>query len=308
MAEPITQARLRALSAVHPDQGRVLSVFLNLDPSAVRHARGTIVRDHLGDDRRGAQGRRERRAHARRAHGVARRRRARARACWWARTSPPNGTRAVAVYACGAEDLLEVVRLRRPGREQGRARPHGVRRAARDAGHRRALDGAADQPPLRAAVLRPGRRARGDRPARRRRPPAARARAAGRSPTTSARWTRRSPTTSRTPPTSRSTLYKKRGADRVLVGVPAELHARVQGQAAPVPDRARRRARSPSTSRTRRSTTCARPRGRRSRPTSCAASARRWTGCRRASAAAAAARRASPRCWTRSTRRAWRRC
>ena len=36
-------------------------------------------------------------------------------------------------------------------------------------------------------------------------------------------------------------LYKKRGADRVLVSVPAELHARVQGQAAPVPDRARRR-------------------------------------------------------------------
>ena len=33
MAEPITQARLRALSAVHPEQGRVLSVFLNLDPA-----------------------------------------------------------------------------------------------------------------------------------------------------------------------------------------------------------------------------------------------------------------------------------
>src|ERR1700749_2743849 len=33
MAEPITQERLRALAAVHPDQGRVLSVFLNLDPT-----------------------------------------------------------------------------------------------------------------------------------------------------------------------------------------------------------------------------------------------------------------------------------
>ena len=33
MAEPITQTRLRALAAVHPEQGRVLSVFLNLDPA-----------------------------------------------------------------------------------------------------------------------------------------------------------------------------------------------------------------------------------------------------------------------------------
>src|ERR1700759_3243530 len=33
MAEPITQELLRALAAVHPDQGRVLSVFLNLDPT-----------------------------------------------------------------------------------------------------------------------------------------------------------------------------------------------------------------------------------------------------------------------------------
>ena len=31
MAEPITQTRLRALADVHPERGRVLSVFLNLD-------------------------------------------------------------------------------------------------------------------------------------------------------------------------------------------------------------------------------------------------------------------------------------
>ena len=45
MAEPITQARLRALAAVHPDQGRVLSVFLNLDPAqfATPNARSSAI-------------------------------------------------------------------------------------------------------------------------------------------------------------------------------------------------------------------------------------------------------------------------
>ena len=33
MAESITQTRLRALADVHPQTGRVLSVFLNLDPT-----------------------------------------------------------------------------------------------------------------------------------------------------------------------------------------------------------------------------------------------------------------------------------
>ena len=120
------------------------------------------------------------------------------------------------------------------GRQQGRARPHRVRRAARDAGHRRELDGAAHQPPRRAAVLRPGRRARGDRPARRRRPLRS---------TSKGGWSQSNYQRSveqgglrpprRTPPTSRSTLYKKRGADRVLVGVPAELHAEFKGKLHP---------------------------------------------------------------------------
>ena len=45
MAEPITQARLRALAAVHPDEGRVLSVFLNLDPTefATPSARSSAI-------------------------------------------------------------------------------------------------------------------------------------------------------------------------------------------------------------------------------------------------------------------------
>ena len=117
MAEPITQARLRALAAVHPDQGRVLSVFLNLDPTAVRHAQRAIVRDHVGDDRRGAQGRGS--------DGLSHDERMalrddveRVREVLLGSDIAANGTRAVAVYACGPEDLLEVVRLRRPVENQ----------------------------------------------------------------------------------------------------------------------------------------------------------------------------------------------
>ena len=168
MAEPITQARLRALAAVHPDQGRVLSVFLNLDPAqfATPNARSSAITsvitaaahkveesDGLSHDERMAL-----RDDVERVREVL-----------VGSDIAANGTRAVAVYACGPEDLLEVVRLRRPGREPRGARPHGVRRAAGDAGHRRALDGAAHQPPRRAAVLRPRRLAGGDRPDRRRR-------------------------------------------------------------------------------------------------------------------------------------------
>src|SRR3954465_11142185 len=45
MAEPITQARLRALAAVHPEEGRVKSVFLNLDPTefATPSARSSAI-------------------------------------------------------------------------------------------------------------------------------------------------------------------------------------------------------------------------------------------------------------------------
>ena len=113
MAESMTQARLRALAAVHPDQGRVLSVFLNLDPTefatpsarssaitsvmtaaahkveetdGLTHEERTLLRDDVERVRDVLLG-----------GGVA-----------------ANGTRAVAVFACGPEDLLEVVRLRRP--------------------------------------------------------------------------------------------------------------------------------------------------------------------------------------------------
>ena len=112
MAEPITQARLRALAAVHPEQGRVLSVFLNLDPTefATPSARSSAVtsvmtdaarkvesKDGLSHDERMAL-----RDDVERVRDVL------------LSDVAANGTRAVAVYACGPADLLEVVRLRRP--------------------------------------------------------------------------------------------------------------------------------------------------------------------------------------------------
>jgi hypothetical protein len=112
MAEPITQARLRALAAVHPDEGRVLSVFLNLDPTefATPSARSSAVtsvmtaaahkveaKEGLTHDERVAL-----REDVERVRDVL------------LSDVAANGTRAVAVYACGPADLLEVVRLRRP--------------------------------------------------------------------------------------------------------------------------------------------------------------------------------------------------
>jgi peptide chain release factor subunit 1 len=113
MAEPITQARLRALSAVHPDQGRVLSVFLNLDPTsfATPAARSSAITSVMTaaahkveesdglthDERMALRDDVERVREVLAGSDIAQ-----------------NGTRALAIYACGPENLLEVVRLRRP--------------------------------------------------------------------------------------------------------------------------------------------------------------------------------------------------
>src|SRR5918911_488361 len=113
MAEPITQARLRALADVRPERGRVLSVFLNLNPTefATPAARASAVTsvmtaaahkiDEAGDlshDEREAL-----KADVERVRGVLA-----------GSDVAADGTRAVAVYACGPADLLEVVALRRP--------------------------------------------------------------------------------------------------------------------------------------------------------------------------------------------------
>ena len=113
MAEPITQTRLRALAEVRPERGRVLSVFLNLDPTefATPPARSSAItsvmtaaahkvdaKEGLSHDERTAL-----KADVERVREVL-----------GGSDVAANGTRAVAVYACGPEELLEIVRLRRP--------------------------------------------------------------------------------------------------------------------------------------------------------------------------------------------------
>jgi peptide chain release factor subunit 1 len=113
MAEPITQDRLRRLAELRPERGCVLSVFLNLDPTqfATAAARSTAItsvmtaaahkveeaQDVSHDDR------------------VALRQDvARVREVLAASNVAADATRAVAVYACGPAELLEVVSLRAP--------------------------------------------------------------------------------------------------------------------------------------------------------------------------------------------------
>jgi hypothetical protein len=112
-ANTITRSRLRRLAQVNPDQGRVLSVFLNLDPSelptpAARSSAITSVmteaahRVEQADDLSHAE-REALKADVRRVREVLA-----------GGDVAANGTRAVAVYACQDEDLLEVVALRHP--------------------------------------------------------------------------------------------------------------------------------------------------------------------------------------------------
>jgi len=113
MAEPITQARLRALSAVHPDQGRVLSVFLNLDPTqfATAAARSSAITSVITDAAHKVE---EKDGLTHDERMALRDDVERVREVLTGSDIAANGTRAVAVYACGPEGLLEVVRLRRP--------------------------------------------------------------------------------------------------------------------------------------------------------------------------------------------------
>src|SRR5256885_1041903 len=113
MAEPITQTRLRALAAVHPEQGRVLSVFLNLDPAqfgtpAARSSAITSVMTAAAHKVEESDGLTHDERIALRDDVE------RVRAVLADSDVASNGTRAVAVYACGPVDLLEIVRLRRP--------------------------------------------------------------------------------------------------------------------------------------------------------------------------------------------------
>jgi len=113
MAEPITQTRLRELAAVHPEQGRVLSVFLNLDPAqfGTPAARSSAITSVMTDAAHKVEeaGELEHDERMSLRDDVER-----VRDVLIGSDIAANATRAVAVYACGPEDLLEVVRLRRP--------------------------------------------------------------------------------------------------------------------------------------------------------------------------------------------------
>src|SRR5919112_473381 len=112
-ATTIDRGRLRRLADVHPERGRVLSVFLNLDPAefATPPARATAITSILNDA-----------AHRVEAcegldhdeHEWLRADLERVRTALTDSDIAGNGTRAVAVYACDPEELLEVVALRRP--------------------------------------------------------------------------------------------------------------------------------------------------------------------------------------------------
>jgi peptide subunit release factor 1 (eRF1) len=112
-ANTITRANLRRLADVRPERGRVLSVFLNLDPAefATPAARSTAVTSvltqaaHRVEETEGLE-HEEREALRSDIERV--------REALTNGDIASNGTRAVAVYACAPADLLEVVRLHRP--------------------------------------------------------------------------------------------------------------------------------------------------------------------------------------------------
>src|SRR5215217_3826291 len=110
-ANTITRGRLRRLADVRPKQGRVLSVFLNLDPTefATPAARSSAITSVITDAARKIAAedlehgeREDLKVDVERVREVL------------GGDVAADGIRAVAVYACRAEDLLEVVSLRHP--------------------------------------------------------------------------------------------------------------------------------------------------------------------------------------------------
>jgi peptide chain release factor subunit 1 len=113
MAEALTRGRLRRIASVKPERGRVLSVFLNLDPSELPTppARASAItsvmteaahrvdaaNDLSHDEKIALREDVERVRELLRAPGIA-----------------SDGVRGLAVYACKPAGLLEVVRLSHP--------------------------------------------------------------------------------------------------------------------------------------------------------------------------------------------------
>jgi len=113
MADTLTPSRLRRLADLRPQRGRVLSVYLNLDPSELPtpRARASAISSLINDAQRRVDelsdlphdDRMALRADVEHVRDV---------------LAQPDiadeGTRAIAVFACGPADLLETVRLAHP--------------------------------------------------------------------------------------------------------------------------------------------------------------------------------------------------
>ena len=113
MADTLTRTRLRQLAELAPERGRVLSVYLNLDPSefATPPARASAITSVLNDAQHRVEDHEGELAHDERMAL-----RADVDAVREVLQQPGiagEGTRAVAVFACGPAGLLETVRVKR---------------------------------------------------------------------------------------------------------------------------------------------------------------------------------------------------
>jgi protein required for attachment to host cells len=112
MANTIDRNRLRRLADVRPERGRVLSVFLNLDPAqfGTAPARATAITSIVNDAARKVE---ESTGLDHDEHEWLRTDVERVREALQGDVAA-DGARGVAVYACTPEDLLEVLPLRTP--------------------------------------------------------------------------------------------------------------------------------------------------------------------------------------------------
>jgi peptide subunit release factor 1 (eRF1) len=104
--------RLRELAVLRPEGARVLSVFLNLDPSTFAEppARASEIRSVVDELRRLARAESERLEHGAKValrHDVD-------RIEEFLADFSPKGAHGLVIYACGPADLFEVIRLPRP--------------------------------------------------------------------------------------------------------------------------------------------------------------------------------------------------
>ncbi|MEA2450217.1 MAG: hypothetical protein QOG63_2149 [Thermoleophilaceae bacterium] len=107
----LNENRLRELARIRPDDGRVLSVFLNLDPSefAAPPARATEISSVIDDASR----------RIRESDGLSHAAKKALeddvkRADSFLRDFSPKGAHGLALFACGPADLFEAIRLPRP--------------------------------------------------------------------------------------------------------------------------------------------------------------------------------------------------